>query len=78
MVSNKNSKVNVDVDGRGEIETIDVLRQGDIFIINRGEGEQLSIIRTENNSWSLVNGVADEESVKNIGTALTNHFGLNK
>lgn len=78
MVSNKNSKLNVDIDGRGKIETVDVLRQGDVFIINRGEGEQLSIIRTENSSWNLVNGVADEESVKNIGSALTDHFGLNK
>jgi len=78
MVSNKNNKLNVDINGNGEIESVDVLRQGDVFVINRGEGEQLSVIKASNNSWSLVNGVADEESVNNIGEALTAHFGLNK
>jgi hypothetical protein len=75
MVSNKNSKINVDVTGTGQIETLDVLRQGDVFVINVN-GDQLSIIRKGGDEWSLVNGVADQESVNNIGNVLTTHFGL--
>lgn len=75
MFSNKNSKINVDVTGTGQIETLDVLRQGDVFVINI-KGDQLSIIRKGGDEWSLVNGVADKESVNNIGNVLKIHFGL--
>lgn len=75
MVSNKNSKINVDITGTGQIETLDVLRQGDVFVINV-KGDQLSIIRKDGDEWSLVNGVADQESVNNIGNVLKTHFGL--
>ncbi|MFC6101062.1 hypothetical protein [Olivibacter domesticus] len=75
MLSNKNSKINIDVSGTGKIETLDVLRQGDVFVVNI-KGDQLSIIRKGGNEWSLVNGVADQESVDNIGDALKNYFGL--
>jgi hypothetical protein len=75
MVSNKNSKINVDITGTGQIETLDVLRQGDVFVINV-KGDQLSIIRKGGDEWSLVNGVADQESVNNIGNVLKTHFGL--
>lgn len=75
MVSNKNSKINVDVTGTGTIETLDVVKQGDVFIVNV-KGDQLSIISKGGNTWSLVNGVADEQSVNNIGKALKVHFGL--
>jgi len=75
MFSNKNSKINVDVTGTGQIETLDVLRQGDVFVINI-KGDQLSIIRKGGDEWSLVNGVADQESVNNIGNVLKIHFGL--
>jgi len=75
MFSNKNSKINVDVKGTGQIETLDVLRQGDVFVINL-KGDQLSIIKKSGDEWRLVNGVADQESVNNIGNALKTHFGL--
>jgi len=75
MYSNKNSKINVDLTGTGQIETLDVLRQGDVFVINV-KGDQLSIIRKGGDEWSLVNGVADQESVNNIGNVLKTHFGL--
>lgn len=75
MISNKNSKINVDVTGTGSIETLDVVKQGDVFIVNV-KGDQLSIISKGGDNWSLVNGVADEQSVNNIGRALKVHFGL--
>lgn len=78
MIPNKNNKINIDINGAGKIETVDVLRQGDVFVINRGGGEQLSIISNGEGTWRLVNGVADQQSVDNIGKALISHFGLNK
>ncbi|WP_134090446.1 hypothetical protein [Olivibacter sp. XZL3] len=75
MVANTNSKINIDINGTGDIETVDVLRQGDIFVVNRGGGDQLSIISDGKGGWRLVNGVADQQSVDNIGDALTSHFG---
>lgn len=78
MVANTNSKINIDINGTGDIETVDVLRQGDIFVVNRGGGDQLSIISDGQGGWRLVNGVADQQSVDNIGNALTSHFGSDK
>ncbi|QNL49063.1 hypothetical protein H8S90_20280 [Olivibacter sp. SDN3] len=71
----KNNRINVDVSGAGEIETLDIRRQGDVFIINI-RGDQISIINQENESWNLVNGVADQQSVDNIGRAVKAHFKL--
>lgn len=71
----KNNRVNVDVSGTGEIETLDIRRQGDVFIINI-RGDQISIINQENETWNLVNGVADQQSVDNIGRAIKAHFKL--
>jgi|GEM_PF-1228487 len=76
MVLNENNKINIEIDGT--IETLDVLRQGEIFILNRSEGDQLSVVNIGKGSWKLVNGVVDEQSVDNIGKALTDYFGLEK
>lgn len=78
MVLNKNNKINIDINGTGMVETVDVFRQGDVFVINRGGGEQLSIISKGKGAWRLVNGVGDQQSIDNIGKALTAHFGLDK
>ncbi|MEH6308639.1 hypothetical protein RYH73_23505 [Olivibacter sp. CPCC 100613] len=78
MVPNKNSKMNIDIDGTGKIETVDVLRQGDIFVVNRGAGKQLSITNNSEGAWHLVNGVADQQSIDNIGRAISAHFRSTK
>lgn len=72
----QNERINMDIDGTGFVETVDVLRQGDIFIINRGGGNQVSIINDGEDTWRLINGVADQQSVINMGKALRTYFNL--
>jgi len=76
MVVNQNNKMNIAIDGK--VETVDVLRNGEIFVINRGDGGQLSIIRTAGDHWKLVNGVADQGSVDHMGEAIADYFKLDK
>jgi len=76
MIVNQNNKMNIAIDGK--VETVDVLRNGEIFVVNRGDGGQLSVIRTTGNHWKLVNGVADQQSVDHIGAAIVDYFKLDK
>ncbi|RKD15173.1 hypothetical protein BCY91_06540 [Pelobium manganitolerans] len=65
--------ITVDLNGNGEQRTLFLTHNTETFDFEL-DGQAISIINNGDNSWSIVAGMIDQETVNLIGTEVEKHY----